>query len=199
MAFKENEIDPSIMDELEKEDLRDLGISNAIHRAKIVAKWKARRAEEAEEGNTAKQNGLAQSRSALVALELSNNRLGAEGTGLLSSALRKNNTLTALGLAANNVGLHGSATLVDVLQAVDCALKKLDLSNNNLALGGAALLAEAIGKNVSLCHLSLRSNQFGEQGTKLLMDSLGAQSASARLVSIDLGSGELGLDGLLVS
>jgi hypothetical protein len=93
--------------------------------------------------------------------------------------------------------LHGSATLVDVLQAVDCALTSIDLSDNNLGLEGAALLAEAIGKNGSLCHLSLRCNNFGEQGTKLLMDSLSV-CASARLVSLDLGSGELGLDGLLL-
>jgi hypothetical protein len=81
---------------------QDLGISNAIHRAKIVAKWKERRAEQHDAAANSK--GLAQSRSTLVALELSNNGLGAEGAGLLSSSLRKNNTLTALGLAGNSVG-----------------------------------------------------------------------------------------------
>jgi hypothetical protein len=88
----------------------------------------------------------------LLSLDISDNRLLAEGTKLLAEVLKGNQIMTALNISSNTMtydggdkyggksgDMSGVAALADVIPGMR-ALAKLDISNNDIGQGGSLQL-----------------------------------------------------------
>jgi hypothetical protein len=92
-----------------------------------------------------------QDMGALTSLDISKNRLYAEGTKLLAEALKSNQIMTALNISSNSMTFNGKdhtdmsgiAALADAIHGMG-ALSSLDLCKNNLGDKGAKALAKQL-------------------------------------------------------
>lgn len=109
--------------------------------------------------------------TALVRLNLGNNRLGDSGTVALADGLAANTGLRALNLAHNRIGPRGAAALAEALRR-NRGLTSLDLDLNRLHDAGAVALAAALRENDSLVTLVLAGNQIGNVGAAALAEAL---------------------------
>jgi Ran GTPase-activating protein (RanGAP) involved in mRNA processing and transport len=83
---------------------------------------------------------------AMTSLDVSNNRLYAEGTKLLAEALRGNQLMAELNLSSNEMtvgGMSGVVALADAIPDMG-AMTSLNLSRNRLGAEGAKHIAESI-------------------------------------------------------
>jgi hypothetical protein len=96
---------------------------------------------------------------ALLSLDISSNRLLAEGTTPLAQALKDNQIMTALNISSNFMTYDGE--------------KPGDMS-------GAAVLTDVIPGMGALLQLHVAQNNFGVEGTRFFCDNL---SFSARCVA----------------
>jgi Ran GTPase-activating protein (RanGAP) involved in mRNA processing and transport len=101
-----------------------------------------------------------------VSLNLSNNRIDAQGAALLADAL-KANTLTALDLSDNPLGDEGVCALAKDM-ALNISLTALNLSRTGFGPTGATALADMLGTNRTLRSIKLLCNEFGDSGTAKL-------------------------------
>ncbi|XP_041070940.1 NACHT, LRR and PYD domains-containing protein 3-like [Carcharodon carcharias] len=119
----------------------------------------------------------------LVELDLSNNRIGEEGLGQLSEALKNENcTLQKLGLNsifAFEFGLmgtyedaSGAEKLCDILKSKNCTLQSLGLAKNSFTQKGCANLISSLTGNHILTELDLSSNNLHNEGITALCEIL---------------------------
>ncbi|XP_042202347.1 NACHT, LRR and PYD domains-containing protein 3-like, partial [Callorhinchus milii] len=105
-------------------------------------------------------------------LQLGGNRLTADCTEDLVSALITNNSLTKLGLNSNKLGDSGVKKLCEALRNPECKIQKLWLWVNSLTADCAEDLASALSTNHSLTELDLGDNKLGDSGVKQLCEAL---------------------------
>ena len=140
-------------------------------------------------------------------LDLSENRVGADGAAELFAALAANRTLATLLLRANDVqggvasleSLRENSALTDIdvghngirgeqvelmcgALAVNKTLRKLNLQHNTLQARGAVLIAVALTANSALATVNLRGNALGAEGSAALAEALKVNSSLKELV-----------------
>uniref|UniRef100_A0A4W3GE54 Uncharacterized protein n=1 Tax=Callorhinchus milii TaxID=7868 RepID=A0A4W3GE54_CALMI len=120
------------------------------------------------------QSGVPEPRIDLCYLisRLGGNRLTADCTEDLVSALITNNSLTKLGLNSNKLGDSGVKKLCEALRNPECKIQKLWLWVNSLTADCAEDLASALSTNHSLTELDLGDNKLGDSGVKQLCEAL---------------------------
>ncbi|CAF3916636.1 unnamed protein product [Adineta steineri] len=109
--------------------------------------------------------------TALTILDLSMNKIGANGVHSLTTALLVNKTLTKLNLSENCIDDQGARYLADMLSETE-TLTELYLGNNQIGASGAQHLANALKLNKTLTILQLAGNTIGNEGVKYLGDTL---------------------------
>ncbi|WP_375358583.1 hypothetical protein [Candidatus Tisiphia endosymbiont of Neophilaenus lineatus] len=99
--------------------------------------------------------------SKLKILKLSNNQIGSEGMGALSSAFDHNETVTDLDLSNNNLGDKG-AEKVATLLANNSTITDLNLDNNEIRTDGMVYLPQSL-LNRNSTKISLASADIPEK------------------------------------
>lgn len=114
-------------------------------------------------------NGL----GAVVAfISLNNNFLGSEGSEVLASALKKNNTITKIELDNNNIGDEGAKHLAATLNTNNI-LECISLSSNNIGDGGAkAIFDSLIEDNNTIKSITMSYNNFGDESAESIASVL---------------------------
>ena len=104
---------------------------------------------------------------ALTSLDISSNRLFAEGAKELADALKNNNIMKELNIARNVLGLkssfdYDSSGVMAIRNTISTmgALVKFDISSNDIRRDGAKALAEALTQNQVLKELNIASNNL---------------------------------------
>lgn len=132
------------------------------------------------EGVTSLAENLGYAR-ALLHLDLTDNRMGADGAAAVAASLPP--TLEELLLARNAIGDRGATTLATALvRKRKCVLRTLVLASNGLRDAAAVALAEALGAprprgNRSLEHLDLSANKLRAGAALALGDALVVNSS----------------------
>lgn len=123
--------------------------------------------------------GLKSPDSSIATLDLTKNKIGAEGAAALGDALRTNTTLTDLGMAKNPLEDAGCAAIADAVGAnTESGLCRLDLSQCSFGDIGATALADALetdgGKQwgTQISALFLGRNAISDEGADVLADAL---------------------------
>eukprot|EP01050_Picozoa_sp_SAG11_P016942 SAG11_NODE_2375_length_3441_cov_1.699282_1_plen_920_part_00 len=136
----------------------------------------------------------AASPSALTRLDISANRIGAEGAANLGRALR-HATITTLLLANNELGEEGAASIAHALGANAC-ITSINLRGNLISDYGLVALAGSLAKNRGLTCIDAAENDIGKKGAKALCAALGAGFLRA-LAALNLdGNPRLGRRGV---
>jgi Ran GTPase-activating protein (RanGAP) involved in mRNA processing and transport len=117
--------------------------------------------------------------STLKILDLSSQKLNAQGIRQLVNALASNTTLTSLDVGNNQIGDEGAKAL-----AANATLTSLDVWSNQIGDEGA----KALATNATLASLKVRYNQIGDEGAKAL-------AANATLTSLNIGNNLIGAEG----
>ncbi|MBP9877433.1 MAG: hypothetical protein KBF71_03765 [Alphaproteobacteria bacterium] len=133
------------------------------------------------------------SNNSLTSIVIWQGQIGDAGAKALAAALQENRTLKELLLPANRIGNEGAQAFAAALK-VNTTLTALSLSGNSVGNEGGKLLAEALEVDQSLTSLSLFCNYYiHAEGVIALADSL---LVNKTLVKLDLGSNEIGKEGL---
>ena len=111
---------------------------------------------------------ITESLSRLTHLDLSCNKMPAQGTKVMAKFLAENDTLVSLILSKNNITTKGANHLLPVLKE-NTSLQHLDLSNNWLSDAVADTVVDVLKNNSTLLSLDLSGNnslktQSGGQG-----------------------------------
>lgn len=131
--------------------------------------------------------------TALVALDLSNNKIGVKGARALAAAL-KETKLATLDLSKNYmIGTDGTKALA-AFCAVSSTLTELSLKENELGDEGVVAIRDALAANKAckLEKLNLWKNRIGADGANALTAFC---AANATLRRIHLGANALGRKG----
>jgi hypothetical protein len=123
--------------------------------------------------------------SPLRVLTLRHNTIGDAGASALAPLCAR--FLEALDLQDNRVGADGCAALAAALRTHACTLRHLDLRRNRGGAAGAASLAGALITNASLTSLSLAHNEIGDDGAASLTACF-AHNAALKKLSV-VGNG----------
>jgi len=107
----------------------------------------------------------------VTAINLSCNRVEADGAQSLAKALIVNDTLSSLDLRGNNIRCAGATHIAKALQS-NTSLTAINLSANGIGRLGAADLAEAFEVNCTLCSVGLYGNGFGDSAVKVLTEAV---------------------------
>ena len=145
---------------------------------------------------------------AMTKMDVSENRLGAEGSKAISEALKGNQTMNELNISETyplwdgkeHQDMSGVIAISNAIPTMG-ALATLDISDNILCgffrdgsgtYNGAGIeaLSEALKGNTSLKSLSMSKTYIGAKGAKVLADGL---SANGALTSLNIGSNHLGV------
>jgi hypothetical protein len=120
--------------------------------------------------------------TSLLQLDLSDNRIEADGAELLAQALSINKTLQELNLSDNTIGDKGAKSLAEAL-TINTTLKALDLTNNRIGYAGANALAQALGENnTSLQTLYFSGNDIDQEGKTALDNAVEKRSQKQYLI-----------------
>ncbi|CAM4892110.1 unnamed protein product [Rotaria socialis] len=127
----------------------------------------------------------------LTTLDISSNKIGADGAKQLANALANNKTLTTLNLLFNEIGEDGAKHLADAL-ANNKTLTTLNIAWNKIGNEGAGYLANALDNSKTLTTLDISSNKIGADGAKQLANTL---ANNKTLTTLNLLFNEIGEDG----
>lgn len=142
-----------------------------------------------------------QANACLVEIDLSDNRLGAEGVEIVASALLANTTVERLDLSKNAIGVDGACPALSCLLAHADGVRELSLAGNQLGDAGVrALLADVAAEGgMRVRCLSLADNKVSAEGARELVSALReATHAGCELRSLDLRWNLLGPAGASV-
>ncbi|KAH3763207.1 Protein NLRC3 [Pelomyxa schiedti] len=126
-------------------------------------------------------------------LDLSKQRIAADGALRVAQALSTNNSLLSLDLSCNDFRDEGAVSFAPII-VTDSPLISLNLSGNNINLRGAMHIAQAISTNKSLVNLDLYSNSIGDEGATRIFEAL---STNKSLVYLNLGCNNIGSEGAM--
>ncbi|CAF1010907.1 unnamed protein product [Adineta ricciae] len=124
----------------------------------------------------------------LTTLNLSGNRIGAEGAQHIAYALRMNTTLTTLNLSGNRIGAEGAQHIADALRT-NTTLTTLNLHQNGIGDEGAQHLADTLRTKTRLTTLNLSWNEIGDEGAQHLADTL---RTNTTLTTLNLNQNGIG-------
>jgi len=93
----------------------------------------------------------------LKVLNISGNKIGDGGIGVLCQKLRRNQHLQTLDLALNDLQEGAAEDIADML-ALNASLTSVNLQRNKLRSAGMVIISKALGKNDTLTCLNLRDN-----------------------------------------
>eukprot|EP00406_Dinophysis_acuminata_P070064 CAMPEP_0179274292 /NCGR_PEP_ID=MMETSP0797-20121207/33452_1 /TAXON_ID=47934 /ORGANISM="Dinophysis acuminata, Strain DAEP01" /LENGTH=270 /DNA_ID=CAMNT_0020982743 /DNA_START=16 /DNA_END=825 /DNA_ORIENTATION=+ len=120
----------------------------------------------------------------LVNLVLDRNGVSAAGAESLGKGFHRNNSLTSLSLKGNRLGDEGPGHLTDAVRSgATTALERLELDDNGIRGLGAQRLVAELGDGAPLRYLSLRMNEVLADGAWHLA---AAARRCALLASLDL-------------
>eukprot|EP00913_Durusdinium_trenchii_P021031 g19764.t1 len=139
-------------------------------------------------GSLALAKGLTANKS-IENLDMSGNKIGAEGTQALLTALCEN-TLLFLALCGNGLGTGGAQAVAEYLKKKN-TIKVLRLDNNDFADAGSKVLAGALISNASVTSLHLRGNNIGSAGIQELSEML---KKNTTLESFDLRNNKIDVE-----
>ena len=127
----------------------------------------------------------------LKLLNLTDNRITAEGVKHLSTALIHTNcNLNRLNLRANPVADKGVKYLSTALAHTNCKLHRLSLRGNQITDEGVEHLSTALSQsNCKLNRLNLRANQITDDGIELLSTAL-KHGTNCKLNRLNLGGNQ---------
>ena len=125
-------------------------------------------------------------------LDLSANKICADGAAALAYGLKSSKNLQELWLFDNNIGADGAATLADGFKSCN-NLKTFSLSDNNIGDSGAAALADGLKYCNNLQTLWLSNNSISADGAAALADGL---KSSNNLRTLWLSFNNIGADGV---
>jgi len=109
----------------------------------------------------------------LTTLDLSNNKLAAEGVQKLCTALLESDSaITDLDLGANTLSRSAGKALGELLKDPRCKLERLQLAGNQLGIYGTEEIASGLVGNRTLKSLGLQNNNVGNDGAQKLIDCL---------------------------
>jgi Ran GTPase-activating protein (RanGAP) involved in mRNA processing and transport len=138
---------------------------------------------------------------AMTSLDVSNNKLCAEGTKLLAEALKGNQIMTELSLSSNYVtegGLSGVVALADAIPDMG-ALTNFDISDNGMRAGGCKAITGALKGNNTLTELNIAKtmmtygSDWGNMSAVIaLVDAIPDMRA---MTSLSLATNSLGVEG----
>ncbi|KAH8098725.1 hypothetical protein JL720_1688 [Aureococcus anophagefferens] len=128
----------------------------------------------------------------ITALDVSNNRLGADAAQALDQSFRRNpqSALRTLGFAGNELRADGGKHLAHALRS-RVQLTHLDASRNRFGAGVGVAFAAALKKNHHLVHLDLKENGLGTKSGRGLALAL---QENKSLASLDLAANGFGPD-----
>eukprot|EP00878_Enallax_costatus_P046019 GHUV01055590.1.p1 GENE.GHUV01055590.1~~GHUV01055590.1.p1 ORF type:complete len:335 (+),score=121.68 GHUV01055590.1:1062-2066(+) len=92
--------------------------------------------------------------------------------------------LRELDLSSNRITADGAAVLADALSQAGCTLQRLVLSHNALGDSGVSALASALQTNKSLQHLDISGTDVAEKGIICLAATLAENNSGIRSLSI---------------
>ncbi|CAF4496535.1 unnamed protein product [Rotaria sp. Silwood2] len=119
-------------------------------------------------------------------LFLRESKITAEGTYIISEALRDNDTLEGLFLAQNQIDDDGTKYLARALSGDNnSTLKELSLSHNGITDQGIQYLAKMLESNETLTHLWLASNKITDQGLEILCQVLLQKNKTLQVLSLE--------------
>ncbi|XP_036909820.1 NACHT, LRR and PYD domains-containing protein 5 [Sturnira hondurensis] len=121
-------------------------------------------------------DGMKVSQCALQKLVLGNCGLTGSSCWDLALVLCSNQKLTHLDVSTNRLGAEGVTALCRALKRVNCALQRLILRECNLDILGCSFLALALTSNRHLTHLNLSMNPLGDDGIHFLCEVLAETS-----------------------
>eukprot|EP00736_Rhodelphis_marinus_P012654 Rmarinus@m.14167 len=126
-------------------------------------------------------------------LDLSNNRIGREGSQAIVDVLEQQGSgghLLSLDLSSNKLGDWFTVHLGEALG--DSSLKRLNLSRNDITKDGCSRIGLALKRNTSLRHLDLSWNTVGDRGCVAIANALMANFA---LTSLNVSWNAIGDEG----
>uniref|UniRef100_A0A6B2L0N1 PH domain-containing protein n=1 Tax=Arcella intermedia TaxID=1963864 RepID=A0A6B2L0N1_9EUKA len=134
--------------------------------------------------------------STINAINLQRNKLGQEGTLLISEALKKNRAIKLIDLSANNIKHNGAEPLVELIN-INSTLQSIDISSNAIGSLSAKKLAEALTGNCSILRINLSNNNILEEGASALGKMLAINSVITNLNISDNKLGTVGAENLI--
>ena len=114
-------------------------------------------------------------------LDLRSNGIETDGCRALSSVVKECNMLTSLCLAMNEIGDIGVSKLAEGLKDKNCQLEDLDLSDNRISEDGAVALSDMLLENSRLQSLNLSFNSIGGNGASSIANVLDRNITLRRL------------------
>ena len=144
----------------------------------------------------------------MVTLDISNNRIFAEGIKAIAKALKDNAIMKELNVSRNSATwdgnkhgeMSGVVALANTIPTMG-ALVKFDISNNLLRAEGTKAVAEALKGNMSMTELNISSNNMsadsqGNPGKDMsgVMDIANAIPTMGALTNLDMSNNKIPQD-----
>ncbi|VDM16713.1 unnamed protein product [Hydatigera taeniaeformis] len=149
------------------------------------------------EGAEALSHALAKGAGTLMKLNLRLNRIRDEGASSIARSLLRNTTLRELNLAANSIGDAAILVFGQVLTH-NSTLQKLDLSNNSIGSEAGKKFQECIASNQTIIYLDLRFTGIPQVFEFTLQQNIEANDNRYRMEQEkDAETGHISLPGLI--
>jgi hypothetical protein len=132
------------------------------------------------------------SKTTIIQLDLSNNKLKKEGAALLGKSIQtfKGINREGLNLVMENTQIGADVNLIFAAFGRDTNIAKLNLSNNSLANVDIIRLEHALSNNVKLMELNLSHCKLGEVGGRILSLGLQKNNSIQNLIVVDNDFGD---------
>lgn len=127
-------------------------------------------------------------------LDLSHNKIRAQGCLSLSAYLRQTKSLKTLNLCDNNVRTEGCSYLSIALRQ-NTSLRELSLRLNRLSDETGKILFDAITENEVLEYINLSGNQLATESAQHLASTVLISSSCKSLIRLDLSGNMFGEEG----
>ena len=152
--------------------------SNMLSKNKTIKELEFTRHKMRENGSLNFSKFLSKNHT-LLKLVIDRNEIGL-GIQRFKEQLLQNNTLKYLDISSNKIGANGALHLKEVIK-FNRSIEFLNLSNNFLTKDGAHHLSEGLKSNKTLKSLILTSNEIGCDGVESIFDSLSNNTSITEL------------------
>ena len=115
---------------------------------------------------------LLETNDSILYFFLNDNPIGVPSAKAMAEVLCYNRTLVAMQLSNADIDAEGAALIARELETSNRSLLQLDLSQNQIQNDGAKAFAKALRVNDILTTLCLAVNEIGEEGSAALADGL---------------------------
>ena len=102
--------------------------------------------------------------SALKEIDVSKNKISNFGLIKMAAAMKRNKTLQSLNVSFNNISDDGAIAISECLKNSNNILQALNLSHNKISDDGAVAISECLEGNNTLQDLNMSHNKISEEG-----------------------------------